>query len=176
MFIYQPGAPPRAYVGHIVQWDGDTKQQKTAWFVGQERRWIPTIAIYNCLKGRGAPGPDVLAAQKLDEYQDLTGQWITGPSDPVARNSRDLVQADPGSVLLTATRGGTGSRRRRGVTSLRLRRRLLQQWPDLRLTRRHTVRRPERRQLLTRAGDEGRRRAGRLPAQLTTESLIRADK
>jgi len=39
----------------------DTKQQKTAWFVGQDgkRRWIPTIAIYNCLKGRGAPGPGV---------------------------------------------------------------------------------------------------------------------
>jgi hypothetical protein len=30
-----------------VQWDGDTKQQKTAWLVGQDgkRRWIPTSAI-----------------------------------------------------------------------------------------------------------------------------------
>ncbi|MGB0094615.1 MAG: CHAP domain-containing protein, partial [Solirubrobacteraceae bacterium] len=42
-FIYQPGTQPGAYISHIVQWDGDTKQQKTAWLVGSDgkRRWIP---------------------------------------------------------------------------------------------------------------------------------------
>ncbi|MDA0183650.1 CHAP domain-containing protein [Solirubrobacter phytolaccae] len=83
LFIYQPGTQPGAYVGHIVQWDGDTKGQKTAWLVGQDgkRRWIPTSALYYCLKGHGVPGPDVLPAARLDEYPDLTGQWVTcGPS------------------------------------------------------------------------------------------------
>lgn len=95
-FIYPPGQQPGVWDGHIVQWDGDTKAQKTAWMVGPDghRRWIPTIAIFNCLKAHGVPGPDALPAGTLDEYPDLTGQWETcsasgygagsgpAPSDP----------------------------------------------------------------------------------------------
>ena len=90
-FIYQPGTQPGAYVGHIVQWDGDTKSQKTAWLVGQDgkRRWIPTSAIYYCLKSHGVPGPDVLSAQRLDEYPDLNGQWVTCGSSGYGAGSGD---------------------------------------------------------------------------------------
>jgi hypothetical protein len=52
----KPAAPvtttpkPSDYFGHIVQWDGDTKAQKTAWLVGPDgkRRWIPTTDVYWC--------------------------------------------------------------------------------------------------------------------------------
>lgn len=66
---------PSAYVGHIVQWDADTKSQKTSWLVGSDlkRRWIPDAATYSCLKARGAPGPDVLPSSVLDLLPDITG-------------------------------------------------------------------------------------------------------
>jgi surface antigen len=96
-FIYKPGTQPGAYVGHIVQWDGDRKQQKTAWLVGQDgkRRWIPTTAIYFCLKGHGIPGPDVLPAQRLDEYPDLIGQWADCGPGGYGAGSGDPPIEDP---------------------------------------------------------------------------------
>lgn len=61
-FIYRPGTQPGAWIGHIVQWDGDPKAQKTAWLVGPDgkRRWIPTSDIFYCLKRHGVPGRDPL--------------------------------------------------------------------------------------------------------------------
>jgi surface antigen len=78
-FIYKPGTQPGAWTNHIVQWDGDTKAQKTAWLVGPDnkRRWIPDIATFNCLKARGVPGPYALPPVVLDQYQDLTGTWVS---------------------------------------------------------------------------------------------------
>ncbi|MDQ1686057.1 MAG: hypothetical protein QOC82_2794 [Frankiaceae bacterium] len=69
-----------SYLGHIVQWDGDTKTQRTAWLVvlvnGVVRRsWIPDISTYWCLKNRGAPGPDVLSSQELDAMPDQLNVW-----------------------------------------------------------------------------------------------------
>jgi murein DD-endopeptidase MepM/ murein hydrolase activator NlpD len=63
------------YIGHIVQWSGDTKAQKTAWLVGSDlrRRWIPNTATYRCLKGNGARGPDRLSSSVLNQLKDLTG-------------------------------------------------------------------------------------------------------
>lgn len=70
--------PAQAYDNHIVQWDGDRKTQKTAWLVeGGKRYWIPTSAIYYCLKGNGSPGPDVLPAATLDQLPDQTGSWAS---------------------------------------------------------------------------------------------------
>jgi hypothetical protein len=78
----------QAYNGHIVQWDGDSNVQKTAWWVsGGLRYWIPTSAIYFCLKGRGAPGPDVLTATVLDSLPDQTGQWVSCDSSGVGIGS-----------------------------------------------------------------------------------------
>lgn len=78
-----------SYVGHIVQWGGDTKKQKTAWLVGPDghRRWISDIATYNCLKANGASGPDVLNASELDALPDLTGVWAVCGVDRVGVNS-----------------------------------------------------------------------------------------
>lgn len=69
-FVYGGPASGAEYFGHIVQWDGDTKTQRTAWYVisdaGHPRRnWIPDSATYYCLKRRGAPGPDVLPSSVL---------------------------------------------------------------------------------------------------------------
>ena len=63
------GGGPSAYINHIVQWNGDTKPQKTAWLVGPDlhRRWIPDISTYNCLKSRGFVGPDVLSSSTLNQ-------------------------------------------------------------------------------------------------------------
>jgi len=69
-FVYGGPAAGAEYIGHIVQWNGDTKAQKTAWLVvvvdGRPRRnWIPDSATFHCLKRRGAPGPDVLPSEVL---------------------------------------------------------------------------------------------------------------
>jgi surface antigen len=84
-FIYKPNEAPNQYEGQIVQWDGDRKAQKTAWIVQQGKRyWIPTSAIFYCLKGRGVAGPTVLPATVLDTYPDQTGQWANCTSGGVS--------------------------------------------------------------------------------------------
>ncbi|MBS1868050.1 MAG: hypothetical protein JSS99_00120 [Actinobacteria bacterium] len=82
-------APPSSYVGHIVQWDSDPNAQRTAWLVGPDghRRWISDIATYNCLKSRGAPGPDVLTSWELDRMPDLNGVWAVCGVDRIGVNS-----------------------------------------------------------------------------------------
>lgn len=73
----KPSPPPLSrYDGHIVQWKGDKKPQRTAWLVGPDlkRRWIPDIATYQCLKARGVRGPIPLSARILDKLEDLNGK------------------------------------------------------------------------------------------------------
>ncbi len=91
-------------LGHIVQWSGDTKAQKTAWLVVDEggalhRHWIPSIAVYWCLKNSGDAGPDVLSSQELNAMPDDNGVWATctGNSSP------------PGSTPGQGSDGGTYS-------------------------------------------------------------------
>ncbi len=82
-FLHSPrnGAvnPPdlQRYANRIVQWDGDTKTQKTAWLVTPDLRrlWIPDGGTYWCLRNRGLGGPDVLPAGVLDRLADQRGQW-----------------------------------------------------------------------------------------------------
>jgi hypothetical protein len=59
--------PKISYTGHIVQWDGDTKAQKTAWLVGLDgrRHWIPSTTDYWCLVNGGVPGPYLLPSSVL---------------------------------------------------------------------------------------------------------------
>jgi O-glycosyl hydrolase len=82
-------ASPTNYTGHIVQWDGDTKAQKTAWLVGPDghRRWINNTATYDCLKANGAPGPNVLSSFALDSLPDLTNVWAVCGADKIGVNS-----------------------------------------------------------------------------------------
>jgi surface antigen len=65
------------YANTIVQWDGDTKAQKTSWLVTPDLRrlWIPDTGTYYCLKARGYPGPTVLSASVLDQLTDQTNMW-----------------------------------------------------------------------------------------------------
>jgi hypothetical protein len=66
------------YNNTIVQWDGDTKAQKTAWLVSNGKRyWIPDGGTFNCLKSRGVAGPVVLPSGVLDRLPDQTGNHAT---------------------------------------------------------------------------------------------------
>lgn len=67
------------YYGHIVQWSGDTKTQKTSWYVtgSGTRRWIPSSTVYWCLRNHGAPAPNVLSSRALDQLTDETGVRAT---------------------------------------------------------------------------------------------------
>jgi hypothetical protein len=60
-----------------VQWNGDTKAQKTAWLVTPDlkRLWVPDSGTYYCLKNRGVAGPDVLPSGTLDRLTDQTNMW-----------------------------------------------------------------------------------------------------
>ena len=74
---------------HIVQWSGDTKTQKTSWLVGPDgaRRWISDTSTYSCLKGRGAPGPDLLPGYALDTLPDKAGVWAVCDDERIGRDS-----------------------------------------------------------------------------------------
>lgn len=86
-FIHQPVGDLSQYNGHIVQWDGDKKLQKTAWLVSPDskdlhRNWIPDSRTYNCLKSHGTPGPEVLPAAVLDRMPDQNGLWASCTDTP----------------------------------------------------------------------------------------------
>jgi len=86
-----PTTGTRSYARTIVQWDGDTKAQKTAWFVtpDNKRLWIPDTATYWCLKNQGAAGPVRLPAGTLDALPDQKGIWAgCGDTLPVNRALR----------------------------------------------------------------------------------------
>lgn len=85
-----PPSGPSQYAGHIVQWNGDSKSQKTAWYVTPDlkRLWIPDVATYNCLKARGAPGPDPLPASVLNQLPDQNARWA--PCGDTMAQSRSL--------------------------------------------------------------------------------------
>lgn len=120
-FVYggpaiNPYAPkPSNYIGHVVQWNGDKNPQKAAWLVGAngKRYWIPTIAIYWCLREQGHPGPDVLPAPMLEQLPD-TGEWAScsggkggGTPEPLPHETpREEAPPPPPPVTYSETTGG----------------------------------------------------------------------
>ena len=87
------------YVGAIVQWNGDTKAQKTAWRVGADgrRHWIPSTSVYWCLVNAGVPGPYVLPSSVLDTVMpDRTGSWASCGAD---LNGDGIVNVQDLSIL-----------------------------------------------------------------------------
>ena len=115
--VATPPAPAVSrYSGHIVQWNGDTKPQKTAWLVMPDltRLWIPDAATYNALKRLGAPGPTVLPAAELDQLRDRTGQrahadhlssgWTVGRGTTIwsSSNGYALIFQHDGNLVLYA--------------------------------------------------------------------------
>lgn len=100
-YLHRPAATPAPspavqYSGHIVQWNGDRNPQKTAWLVGPDgkRYWIPTIAIYWCLKENGHPGPDVLPAATLEQLPD-SGQSATCSGGKGGASEEPLPHVEP---------------------------------------------------------------------------------
>ena len=70
---------PAFYAGKIVQWNGDTKTQKTSWLVSPDlkRYWIPDSSTYNCLTASGFPPAGPISSTLLDQLPDQSGQWAT---------------------------------------------------------------------------------------------------
>lgn len=81
--------PAAQYAGHIVQWKGDTKTQKTSWYVSADLRrlWIPNATTFYALKAMGAAGPDVLPAAVLDQLRDMEGHWAAAGDSMTARRT-----------------------------------------------------------------------------------------
>lgn len=107
-----PGSDPENLVGHIVQWDGDTAAQKTAWLVGSDgyRRWISDGSTYNCLiYDAGKQGPNVEAGGALDKYINLDGVWAVCGQVTMGTNSELEVGTylkSTNGARLTLTSGG----------------------------------------------------------------------
>lgn len=98
-----PGASVSGYANTIVQWNGDTKAQKTAWFVNPsaQRQWIPTIPIYNCLAAK-ARGPVQLPRKVLDLLTDTGQSAACGSSPPPSPPSNSTP---PNITAITDTTG-----------------------------------------------------------------------
>jgi hypothetical protein len=70
---------PSYYANKIVQWNGDTKQQKTSWYVSSDlkRYWIPDSSTFYCLEGKGVAFAGPISSTLLDQLPDQTGQRAT---------------------------------------------------------------------------------------------------
>jgi hypothetical protein len=76
------------YAGRIVQWNGDTKAQRTSWVVSAERKryWIPDGGTYICLRGTGFGDSGAVSSSVLDRLPDQYGQAISCGSDRLSTN------------------------------------------------------------------------------------------
>ena len=108
--------------GHIVQWNDDTKPQKTAWLVGSDghRRWISDGGVFNCLKfDAGMQGPDEETSGSLDRYINLQDVWAVCGAITMGTDSELEVGTylkSPGGARLTLTSGGIRTVDAAGVT------------------------------------------------------------
>ena len=101
----QPGSSSANLTNHIVQWDGDSSQQKAAWLVGADgyRRWISDGSTYNCLKyDAGKEGPDSVSSGSLDRYVNLQDVWAVCGTGLMGVNS----ELETGTYL----KSGNGAR------------------------------------------------------------------
>lgn len=94
---------PGDWANHIVQWDGDTKTQKTSWLVsaGYLRNHIESSAQFFCLKA-SYPGPVKLPAATLDQLADQVHQPVTQCADrPAAQHNAEAAAPAPAPTLAT---------------------------------------------------------------------------
>jgi surface antigen len=87
------------YIGALVQWNGDTKAQRTKWRVGADgrRHWLPSMSVYSCLVNGGVDGPHVLPPSVLDNViPDLNGSWASCGAD---LNGDGIVNVQDLSIL-----------------------------------------------------------------------------
>ena len=100
------------YANHLVQWDGDTKAQKTAWLVTPDLRrlWVPDASTWNCLKSRAYHGPDLLQSSALHRLPDQTNMWAAcGDSLAVNRVLRRNMYLKSGDGRYTFWLQGDGN-------------------------------------------------------------------
>lgn len=81
--IHHPAGPssalnpnqPAFYANRMVQWDGDTQPQKTAWLVSGDlkRYWIPDSSTFNCLRSSGTAFAGPISVTILNQLPDQTG-------------------------------------------------------------------------------------------------------
>jgi surface antigen len=87
------------YVGALVQWNKDTKAQKTTWRVGVDgrRHWVPSISVTSrLLLGGATTGPYLLSAAVLNTIPDDTNSWA---SDGADLNGDGIVNIKDLSIL-----------------------------------------------------------------------------
>lgn len=86
-----------SYKGQIVQWDGDTADQKTSWQVGYDgnRRWIPDWPTFQCLHDAGEGNAQPVSSDALDKLPDLNDVWATCGADRLGQHGELL----PGTYL-----------------------------------------------------------------------------
>ncbi|WP_052313280.1 glycerophosphodiester phosphodiesterase family protein [Terriglobus roseus] len=109
------GSDERDLRRHVVQWDGDTATQKTAWLVGADgyRRWIGDGSTYNCLiYDAGMLGPDLEAGGALDKYINMRDVWaVCGTAVMGTRSELEVgtYLKSAGGARLTLTSSGLKS-------------------------------------------------------------------
>ncbi len=79
---------PSAYAGKIVQWNGDTKTQKTSWLVSPDlkRYWIPDSSTFNCLTSQGFAFAGAISSTLLNQLPDQTGKWARCGNNSLGTN------------------------------------------------------------------------------------------
>lgn len=93
---------PANYAKKIVQWNGDTKAQRTSWLVWPVsgklvRYWIPDISTYSCLVSEGYPDVGPVSSDILNQLPDQTGQKATCVKTPTntLSNSQPVAKKIP---------------------------------------------------------------------------------
>jgi hypothetical protein len=81
-----------AYANTIVQWSNGAGKPNTSWYVGTDlkRYWIPSAAVYWCLRNRGVRDLGVQTSTVLNALPDQTGKWAscTTYKDSIGVNER----------------------------------------------------------------------------------------
>lgn len=109
------GSDERDLRGHILQYSGEVKDQKTSWLVGADgyRRWIGDSSTYNCLKyDAGMQGPDNLPGGALDKYINIKDVWaVCGAVTMGTRSELEVgtYLKTAGGARLTLTKDGLRS-------------------------------------------------------------------
>lgn len=79
------------FIGTMVQWDGDTKAQKTSWLVMPDgrRHWVADISNYNCWRALSAGDKGPQPSSILDGVIPDSGQtaWCPAITPPSSRST-----------------------------------------------------------------------------------------
>lgn len=107
---------PSFYAKKIVQWNSDTKAQKTSWLVWPVsgklvRYWIPDISTYYCLINEGYSDAGPVSSDILNQLPDQTGQKATCVKPPAntPSNSNPTANKIPNTPTVSASQNPTST-------------------------------------------------------------------